>query len=148
MTPRLNPTLGVIACSFVFAYLFSSYCHVRAYLGDAIWVGCWKGCVRVGRLARTTTPAIQFQRAPIDSRFDVSIVPDVNYISSASGAYLWNCSVPLWIPYLFGVAGYSRMLRRRSSRGGCPSCSYSEEGLPSGARCPECGGWHRLGSAG
>ncbi len=54
----------------------------------------------------------------------------------------WQLYIPLWMPFLLlaapsVIAWRSHIQRQRL--GGCSTCGYSLAGLPSGAKCPECG---------
>lgn len=54
--------------------------------------------------------------------------------------WAWNVGIPLW---MIGVAAYVPGVVRRARlwfrRGRCAACGYDLAGLPSPARCPECG---------
>ncbi len=52
-------------------------------------------------------------------------------------SFVYIC-VPLWIPFLFGVALIAPHLLRRRRAGFCAICGYNLTGNVSG-RCPECG---------
>lgn len=59
----------------------------------------------------------------------------------ARGGVRGGRAIPVWpaAPALAGWSGWL-WLRRRRGVGECVACGYSQEGLVTGARCPECGG--------
>ncbi len=92
-----------------------------------------------GRLGVLGTFAPQWDRNPWAMQwwFDWRTVP----LTSTS---LYTLMVPLWVPMLLTAAStlFAWRARGRFNPAICPTCGYSQAGVPKGSPCPECGKHH------
>jgi hypothetical protein len=130
---------GLAASVFL---LFFSRTHALCLVASQYeGVGCFYGGFQL--TWRTTRHPEELLYSGAGAFCSPYVVPawDFRWVSQKPGLGTRELWIPGWVPIVLCAAWTVSplVIRKLGPAGLCPKCRYDRAGLPTGARCPECG---------